>query len=101
MVVKKDQRREPFDRAKVLKGMHAACQKRPVSEAQLEHAVDEIERTLYNRGDKEVSSEEIGDLVIEKLRELDQVAYVRFASVYRRFEDVTQFRELVDVLDRS
>ena len=101
MVVKKDERREPFDRSKILKGMVTACEKRPVSVAQLEAAVDEIERALYNRGDKEVRSAEIGDMVIEKLRRLDRVAYVRFASVYRQFEDVTQFKELVDVLDRD
>jgi len=101
MVVKKDERREPFDRSKILKGMVTACEKRPVSVAQLEAAVDEIERALYNRGDKEVRSAEIGDMVIEKLRRLDRVAYVRFASVYREFEDVTQFKELVDVLDRD
>jgi len=101
MVVKKDERREPFDRSKILKGMVTACEKRPVSTAQLEAAVDEIERALYNRGDKEVRSAEIGDMVIEKLRRLDRVAYVRFASVYRQFEDVAQFKELVDVLDRD
>lgn len=101
MIVKKDERREPFDRSKILKGMLTACEKRPVSVAQLESAVDEIERALYNRGDKEVRSVEIGDMVIERLRRLDQVAYIRFASVYRRFEDVTQFKELVDVLDKQ
>lgn len=99
IVVKKDEQREPFDRSKILKGMLTACEKRPVSVAQLEEAVDQIERALYNRGDKEVRSVEIGDLVIEKLRRLDQVAYIRFASVYRQFEDVTQFKELVEVLD--
>ncbi len=98
-VIKKDQSRVAFDRAKVLKGMTAACQKRPVSIDQLESAADEIERALCNRGDKEVSSSEVGDMVIQKLKQLDQVAYVRFASVYRQFEDVTQFKELVDVLD--
>jgi len=98
-VVKRDERREPFDRSKILKGMLTACEKRPVSVAQLEDAVDEIERALYNRGDKEVKSVEIGEMVIERLRRLDQVAYVRFASVYRKFEDVTQFKELIDVLD--
>lgn len=101
MVVKRDQSREQFDRSKTLKGMLTACEKRPVSVAQLESAVDEIERSLYNRGDKEVTSVEIGDMVIEKLRRLDQVAYIRFASVYRQFEDVTQFKELVEVLDIS
>lgn len=98
-VVKKDERREPFDRSKILKGMLTACEKRPVSVAQLEAAVDEIERALYNAGRKEIRSVEIGDMVIEKLKRLDQVAYIRFASVYRQFEDVTQFKELVDVLD--
>ena len=100
-VVKKDERREPFDRSKILKGMLTACEKRPVSVAQLESAVDEIERALYNRGDKEIRSVELGDMVIEKLRRLDQVAYIRFASVYRQFEDVTQFRELIEVLDNG
>lgn len=99
LVVKKDQRREPFDRAKLLKGMITACEKRPVSVTQLESAVDEIERTVYDREEKEVFSTELGDLVIGKLRRLDRVAYVRFASVYRSFEDVTQFKELVDILD--
>ncbi|HEY3297907.1 MAG TPA: transcriptional regulator NrdR [Armatimonadota bacterium] len=99
MVVKKDQRREPFDRSKILKGMLTACEKRPVSVEQLETAADEIERALYNRGEKEVGSSEVGDMVIEKLRQRDQVAYVRFASVYRQFEDVTQFKEIIEVLD--
>jgi len=98
-VVKRDERREPFDRSKILKGMLTACEKRPVSVAQLEAAVDEIERALYNAGRKEIRSVEIGDMVIEKLKRLDQVAYIRFASVYRQFEDVTQFKELVEVLD--
>ena len=100
MVVKKDQRREPFDINKVLKGMMVACEKRPISMETLERVAGDIERTLLNTGNKEVSSTEIGELVIEELRELDQVAFVRFASVYRQFEDVTQFKELVDVLDR-
>ena len=99
VVVKKDERREPFDRSKILKGMLTACEKRPVSVAQLDQAVDQIERSIYNSGDKEVRSTEIGEMVIEKLRRLDQVAYIRFASVYRQFEDVTQFKELVDILD--
>lgn len=98
MVIKKDQSREPFDRNKVLRGMRSACEKRPVSVETLESAVDEIERAIYDSGRKEISSAEIGDMVIEKLKTLDQVAYVRFASVYRQFEDVTQFKEIVDVL---
>lgn len=99
MVVKKDLRREPFDRSKILKGMLTACEKRPVSMAQLEEAVEQIERALNNRGDREVSSTDLGEMVIDKLRQLDKVAYIRFASVYRQFEDVTQFKELVEVLD--
>lgn len=99
MVVKKDLRREPFDRSKILKGMVTACEKRLVSVSQLEDAVEEIERALNNRGDREVNSTDIGEMVIDKLRQLDKVAYIRFASVYRQFEDVTQFKELVEVLD--
>ena len=99
MVVKKDMRREPFDRSKILRGMLTACEKRPVSMAQLENAVEQIERALNNRGDREVSSTDLGEMVIDQLKQLDDVAYVRFASVYREFEDVTQFKELVDVLD--
>jgi transcriptional repressor NrdR len=99
MVVKKDLRRQPFDRSKVLKGMITACEKRPVSLALLEDAADEIERALHSSSEREVSSGEIGEMVIRKLKELDQVAYIRFASVYRQFEDVTQFKELVEVLE--
>lgn len=99
MVAKRDLRREPFDRSKILKGMLTACEKRPVSVAQLEHAVEQIERALYNRGEREVNSTDIGEMVIRKLHDLDKVAYIRFASVYRQFEDVTQFKELVEVLD--
>lgn len=98
MVIKKDQRREPFDRSKVLRGMRSACEKRPVSTETLDNAVDDIERAIYDSGRREISSSEIGDMVIETLKNLDQVAYVRFASVYRQFEDVTQFKEIVDVL---
>jgi len=98
-VVKKDQRREPFDRAKILKGMLTACEKRPVPTETLNAAVDRIERTVYDRGELEIESREIGEMVMEELRHIDQVAYVRFASVYRQFEDVGQFKEIVDVLD--
>lgn len=101
LVVKKDERREPFDRNKILKGMLVACEKRPVSVDRLEQAADDIERRLHESGKKEVSSLEIGEMVTEALRQLDQVAYVRFASVYRQFEDVTQFKELVDILGRG
>lgn len=100
MVVKKDQRREPFDKTKVLKGMMVACEKRPISVETLERVAEDIELALLNSGVREVSSAEIGEMVIDALHRLDQVAFVRFASVYRQFEDVTQFKELVDVLDR-
>lgn len=98
MVVKKDGRREPFDRRKILGGMIVACKKRPVAMDTLESVVDIIEREVYDAGSREVPSERIGEMVMEALRGLDQVAYVRFASVYRRFEAVGQFREIVDVL---
>jgi transcriptional repressor NrdR len=100
LVVKKDQRREPLERAKLLKGMLAACEKRPVGAETLESVADEIERSIYNSGKKEISSSEIGELIMDRLSRLDRVAFVRFASVYREFEDVTQFKEIIDVLDR-
>jgi transcriptional repressor NrdR len=99
-VVKRSGRRELFDRSKVLKGMRIACTGRPVSAEALDSAVSEIERMLHNRLEREVASEVIGDMVMERLRVMDQVAYVRFASVYRQFEDATQFRELVKHLQR-
>ncbi len=98
MVVKKDGRREPFDRQKILNGLELACRKRPVSMEALERTVDEIERELYDRGENEVPASVIGERIIEALRNLDPVAYVRFASVYRDFQDITQFHELLDKL---
>ena len=97
-VVKKDGRREPFDRQKILRGLDLACRKRPVSSETVERIVDEIERTLYDRGEQEVQAAVIGEMVIDALRGLDPVAYVRFASVYRDFQDLTQFQELLEVL---
>src|SRR5438270_8900194 len=97
-VVKSGGRRDPFSREKVLRGMQLACTGRPVSQETLEEIAEDIERMLYNRLEKEVPSREIGDLVMERLKSLDQVAYVRFASVYKQFEDATQFRELVNML---
>jgi len=91
MVVKKDNRREEFNRGKLLNGIVTACEKRPISMGVLEQIVNEIERKLWNDMNKEVASEEIGELVMKKLRGLDAVAYVRFASVYRRFEDIGDF----------
>ena len=98
MVIKKDGRREPFDRKKVLSGIMKACEKRPIGMDILEGIVDEIERALEKKFEKEVGSSQIGELVMKKLHDLDDVAYVRFASVYRQFKDVTQFMEEVRYL---
>ena len=91
VVIKKDGRREPFDRQKVLSGILKACQKRPISTQEIERIVSEIEKVLSDRMKREVEASEIGGLVMERLQALDQVAYVRFASVYRRFEDASDF----------
>lgn len=100
MVVKKDRSREVFDRQKLLNGMLRACEKRPVSYTQLDAAVDRIEQQLLNSYDREVSSIHIGDLAMQELKQMDDVAYVRFASVYRQFSDVNTFmEELKDMLD--
>jgi len=90
LVVKKDDRREPFDRAKILSGLKKACSKRPVPLEVLEQAVDRIERTLEESGEKEIPSSRIGDAVMAALRDIDDVAYVRFASVYWPFRDVDE-----------
>lgn len=100
-VVKKDGRRELFERRKVLEGMRLACKGRPVSQQVLEDTAEDIERMLTNRLEREVRAGEIGELVMERLRSLDQVAYVRFASVYKQFEDAAQFREIVTLLRRQ
>ena len=91
MVVKKDKTRELFDRSKVKKGIVRACEKRPVTMEQIETAVSEIEQMLLSSMKSEIASTEVGELVMDKLKELDEVAYVRFASVYRRFQDVGGF----------
>ena len=93
IVVKKDGSRQSFDRNKVLNGMVRACEKRPVPLASLEQAVSEIEQILQNSLEREVRSETIGELVMERLRRLDEVSYVRFASVYRQFKDVHSFMD--------
>jgi transcriptional repressor NrdR len=90
-VVKRDERREPFDRAKLMRGLQVACRKRPVAQEKLERLADSIEQAMQDGAEREISSKAIGRMVIERLRELDPVAYVRFASVYRRFEDVDAF----------
>jgi transcriptional repressor NrdR len=92
-VVKRDGRRESFDREKLLTGLLRACEKRPVPRRDLVAVVDSVESAIASRDVREMSTQEIGNMVIEQLRSLDQVAYVRFASVYRRFEDVNQFME--------
>ena len=93
VVIKKDGGRELFDPQKVRTGILKACEKRPVSLEVIDNLVDEIEMELRSRMDKEISSQEIGEIVIERLRELDEVAYVRFASVYRQFKDIESFGE--------
>ena len=101
-VIKKGDLREPFDRDKLLAGMRIACQKRPVQARQLEAIVDEVETRLQGKPDKEMSSQEIGQVVMEQLRDIDMVAYVRFASVYRSFQDVGDFVEQVrDLLEQD
>ncbi len=91
IVIKKDKTRQAFSREKILNGMVRACEKRPVSLDTLERAIDDIEIEIQNSLDREVSSEKIGELVMKKLSEIDEVAYVRFASVYRQFRDINTF----------
>jgi len=93
VVIKKDGSRQTFDKIKTLNGMLRACEKRPVPMADLQTAVDEIEQELQNSLDREVHSERIGELVMEKLKPMDEVAYVRFASVYRQFRDINTFMD--------
>lgn len=99
MVIKKDGRREPFDRWKIKSGILKACEKRPVSLEQVDALIDDVERTLFNSSEHEVSTEDIGRAVMDRLKHLDEVAYVRFASVYRQFKDLNEFmNELKDLL---
>ena len=91
VVVKRDQRREPYDREKLMRGLQIACRKRPVPQAELERIADLIESSMQDSGEREISSQALGTLIMDRLRDLDPVAYVRFASVYRRFEDVDAF----------
>ncbi len=99
LVIKKDDRREVFDRTKILNGLKKACEKRPISITNLEKIVSRIEYNLLERGEHEIGASEIGQMVMEELRKLDEVAYVRFASVYRQFKDINEFMsELKDLL---
>ena len=91
MVVKRDGRRQPFDREKIISGIVKACEKRPVSIDKIEAVTDEIGRVIQKKYDREVIAKDIGELIMEKLADMDEVAYVRFASVYRQFRDVNQF----------
>ena len=98
-VVKKDGRREQYDRDKILSGLRRACEKRPISEAQMEDMVGGIERELFARGENEVPGSLVGEKVMEALKRIDPVAYIRFASVYRQFRDVESFQaELAELL---
>jgi len=98
MIVKKDGSRQLFDRQKLLRGLLKACEKRPIPVAKFEEIVEEVESRLQERPDKEMKAAEIGALVMERLRELDKVAYVRFASVYREFRDVLEFKQELETL---
>ncbi len=93
MVVKKDGRREPFERRKIIDGILKACEKRPISITEIEHFVDEIERELQEKGIPEIQTRAIGERVMERLRQWDDVAYVRFASVYKQFKDLKEFMD--------
>ena len=98
LVVKRDGRRENFDRRKLSTGMQKACEKRPVSAEQIDRAVEEIEEALSNKFDREVPSTAVGEAMMERLRRLDEVAYVRFASVYRQFRDISEFVHTIQEL---
>ncbi len=102
MVVKKDGNRQSYDRNKLLNGIIKACEKRPVSINTIEKIVDDIEKNLYNSLEKEIKSEDIGEMVMNKLKDIDEVSYVRFASVYRQFKDLNSFmEELKKILDEG
>ncbi len=102
LVIKKDGRREAFDRQKIISGMQRACEKRPVSIATIERVVDQMELTLQESGEKEIEASRVGEAVMEALQSIDEVAYVRFASVYRQFRDINEFMaELTDILAKG
>jgi transcriptional repressor NrdR len=102
LVIKKDGRREAFERQKIISGIQRACEKRPVSIATIEKVVDQMEISLQESGEKEIDSSRIGEAIMEALQALDEVAYVRFASVYRQFRDINEFMsELTDILAKG
>lgn len=98
MVIKKNGARQEFERDKIITGMLRACEKRPVSREDIERAVNEMELELTSTANKEIESQKIGEMVIEKLRELDEIAYVRFASVYKQFKDINEFKQELNKL---
>ena len=98
MVVKRDGRRQPFDRTRILNGLIKACEKRPVSIDQIEAMADDIEHTVRKKYDHEIESKDIGELIMDRLGVIDEVAYVRFASVYRQFRDVNQFMDELQII---
>lgn len=101
VVIKKDQTREPYDRTKIEKGVFRSCHKRPISVPQMNHLVDQVEAKVFGKEEREIPSSYIGELVMRYLEELDAVAYVRFASIYREFKDVDTFmEELKKILDK-
>lgn len=101
-VIKKDGNRQAYDRNKVLRGIVRSCEKRPVSSEQIEEIIEDIEKVIYNSSEREISSEEIGELVMARLKKVDEVSYVRFASVYRQFKDLNSFMdELKKILDEN
>lgn len=102
VVIKKDNNREPYDRSKIEAGVFRSCHKRPISVERITALVDEVETQIFNREDKEIPSHVIGEIVMDKLKDLDPVAYVRFASVYREFRDVNTFmEELKKILEKK
>src|SRR5207302_6954138 len=101
VVVKKDGRRESFDRAKILAGLKKACEKRPISIATIEAVADRIEKRVQEMGETEIQSRTVGEEVMRELHQLDQIAYVRFASVYREFKDIDQFMDELKALGRE
>lgn len=101
IIVKKEGNRELYQRSKIINGFLKACEKRPVSIKQIEEVVDEIEKELYNSMEKEIESKKIGEMVMNRLKQLDDVAYVRFASVYRQFKDLNTFMEELNKLIRE
>lgn len=101
MVIKKDKSREPFDRNKITRGLMRACEKRPVSLGEIEDIVYEVESKIFNSLEREVTTTQIGEMLLDKLKAVDEVAFVRFASVYREFQDVKSFREEINKLVRG